>query len=496
MQVALLLWMGVMRKGKKRCKSHSAIDDHRRVGTTLVPPMLQIRGLTLCSWINDRLPEVVWVGLLLRELPRIPVLNAIREIGDVIHKIGPAASDLTLSGLASNEVARDEVMTALCRSENWRRALAPLLLFEQLPNRELWAKHLPEPEPTTGWAALAGAVASMLDHQSESATDARWVRIVGPIAAGLVTLTREDQIPIFENITAYPHAGDLRAVRPTIRSMEGALTLSESPKPWPKEFWRASLAATSCFALPAKPEHDFVPPVTTAAHARDVYHALVQRCHVTRSTSAVDSRHDGVFSIALYAVAAFLEILQIERSTTIMSRLVLRTLLEAAITIRYLESNGSAELWSKFRAYGAGQAKLSFLKLDEAKEKPTSVSVSVLEALATEDAWLEFVSVDLGHWAKKDLRRMAEDAGLKDLYDRFYPWTSAYAHSQWQATRDVVFDTCGNPLHRLHRIPRAAPRSLPDAVSDAALLVDLILDSVERQFPAPMALLRIGRNSH
>lgn len=477
---------------KKHNKAHSTVKEHQHVGKTLVPPMLQLKGLKLASWINDRLPEVVWVGLLLEALPRIPVLNAIREIGDIIHRIGPAASDLTLSGIASTGPARDEVLPAICRSERWREALAPLLLFENLPNRAVWARYLPEPEPTASWPALGGAVASMLDHQSESATDARWVRIMGQMAAGLVQLTRQDQVAMFEEITAYPHAGDLRAVRPTIRSMEGAFSGMESPKAWPSEFWRACLAETSCFALPARLEHDAVLPITTVARARDVYQALVQRCHASRSTTAIDPKHDGVFSIALYAAAAFVEVMQIGQSTTIMSRLTLRTLLEATITLRYLEAHGSADIWNSFRAYGAGQAKLAFLKLEEADEKPTSVRMSVLEALASEDVWLEYVSVDLGHWAKKDLRRVSEEAGLKDLYDRFYPWTSAYAHSQWHATRDVVFDTCGNPLHRLHRIPRAVSRTLPDAIADAAILVDLILDSVERQYPTAVALPRLS----
>lgn len=78
---------------------------------------------------------------------------------------------------------------------------------------------------------------------------------------------------------------------------------------------------------------------------------------------------------------------------------------------------------------------------------------------------------------------MSEEAGVKDIYDRFYGWTSTYSHGHWGAIRDTVFDTCGNPLHRLHRIPRASPYSLPSVVSDAVICVDDILKIISHCYP-------------
>lgn len=50
----------------------------------------------------------------------------------------------------------------------------------------------------------------------------------------------------------------------------------------------------------------------------------------------------------------------------------------------------------------------------------------MLEMLANEDFFQEFVEIDLGHWCGKDLRRMSEDAGTKGDYDRFYGWASGF----------------------------------------------------------------------
>ena len=51
-----------------------------------------------------------------------------------------------------------------------------------------------------------------------------------------------------------------------------------------------------------------------------------------------------------------------------------------------------------------------------------------LEALANEDAWLEIKDISVGNWAKLDLRKMATDAGVKDVYDAYYDWTSGFVH--------------------------------------------------------------------
>jgi len=103
--------------------------------------------------------------------------------------------------------------------------------------------------------------------------------------------------------------------------------------------------------------------------------------------------------------------------------------------------------------------------------------------LANEDRWLEFVSIDLGHWAATDLRKLSEDSGVKPDYDRLYPWTSAFTHGNWAAVRNSCFDLCINPLHRLHRRLRSDTADLGDVVADACELVDKILDTVDSLYP-------------
>ena len=114
---------------------------------------------------------------------------------------------------------------------------------------------------------------------------------------------------------------------------------------------------------------------------------------------------------------------------------------------------------------------------------PKFIDNKALEELVNEDVWEEFLSINIGHWEKSNLRKMSEEANVKDVYDKYYSWSSTFAHGHWCAVRDSVFDTCGNPLHRLHRIPRLSSKSLPDVVPDACLLVDKSLEILSSIYP-------------
>jgi hypothetical protein len=164
--------------------------------------------------------------------------------------------------------------------------------------------------------------------------------------------------------------------------------------------------------------------------------------------------------------------------------MVLRSLVEVYVNLAYLLKQDSEDLWLQYRQYGTGQSKLAFLKIaDGGGELPKYVSTRTLEALANDDMWQEFVDIDVGHWAGKDLRRISEKAGVKDVYDKYYDWPSSFVHGQWGAVRNTVFDFCINPLHRLHRIPRPPRLDLEDVGWDGVLLGNLVLDLVDVAYP-------------
>lgn len=425
------------------------------------------------------MPELLWAALFLNRFGRDTALEVFRTLGDRVAKV-PAAFDIRHTAIATCLPESKEVtIDFLCRPQEGKDALRPLLLIPHLPAREAWSNAIQSDPLDDDWRYIASAVADVLHHQSQAATDLRWLSVLCRVAAGKLHMPPHR----VNELALYPHLGDQRSVRPSIRATEISLSVDTTGEGFPREFWNCCLEATECFPLSERIEQADHVVGTTVTQFERVRTHLIAHCGSTRTSSGVDGRHDTVFGMSLFALALVGELIRIGASTTIGGRFTLRTLLELYVTLAFLVTKDAPELWSSYRVFGSGQAKLALLKLEEMDEQPYSISMETLQSLANEDMWQEFLSIDIGHWTRSNLRKLSEDAGVKEDYDRFYSWTSMYSHGHWAALRASVFDTCGNPLHRLHRIPRSTPRTQRDVLSDAVILVDKLLSLVDRAYP-------------
>lgn len=483
------------KKDKARPRITTPLSGHKRVGKTLVPPMMSLPGsINFSSWPNERLPEMLWAALVMTVFPRQDALGAFREIASLGIKYRELGDECRLWSLNLSALARQphELIAAIVqivkRHPLALAALRPLLLLESLPARDVWKTEVAADPVDDDWETLGKAVITNFDHQSQEATDIRWLRLMFKICLGAMVFpeTMEERI---EELRLYPDKGDMRSVRPFIRSAEMSVGMGPDGKnpteKWPEDFWRECLDRTTC--VPAHPPK-FSPSSFNRKAFLDslmsVRSSVVEHWSESLTTTAVDPRHDTVFGFALYALSCLLEMASVSNRHGISGRLFLRCLTECRITLAYLVHEDTPDLWKRFRSYGAGQAKLALLKMEEMSEaEPSFVEKAMLEMLANEDYFQEFVEIDLGHWCGKDLRKMSEDSQAKDDYDKFYGWASGFVHGQWGALRDTGLTHCMNPLHRFHRVPLPWHRMMTDSLPDAVGLVNSILENVEKLYP-------------
>lgn len=194
-------------------------------------------------------------------------------------------------------------------------------------------------------------------------------------------------------------------------------------------------------------------------------------------------RLEAVFGLALYSQALLDEIVISHLNFSVTGRLALRSIVETYITLAYLLKKDDPGTWNAYREYGSGQAKLVHLKFKELGKSPSSINIEAVERIANEDRWLEFVTINIGHWDDSNLRKNAEEASLKDLYDQYYNWSSGYIHGNWAAVRETVYQSCCNPLHRLHRIPNFGLPTLSDLIVDAVEISNNILGLLDTAYP-------------
>jgi hypothetical protein len=489
----------------------SMIDQHKRVGSKLVPPLAQIPKMTTSSWSDHHMPEMLWAVLLAGTLERRHYLDLLRRIAircrswflreddQVTDKQAPdPESSLDLHDVVdqtkltevSDEEFHDFISIPLAHPLGYA-ALRPILLIDDLPGIARWKREMGVNPTEDDWNTLARAIAKVLDHQSEASTDIRWFKVIVAIISGRMRFP-----PSFaerlEEFRLFPDKGDMRSVRPSIRSMEMMLR-RDQPAEWIGKFWEQALGDTRCIDPSDGQKYTFIEtgidPKTLYA-ARD---SIIDRFRRNIRAERVDARLDSSFGLVLYTLSVLEEIGMHRIHTRIIGVVSLRLLVEACITFQYLAHTDLPEMWQSYRVYGAGQAKLAFLKTQQSSgDLPHFLDESALHEIANEDKWQEYLDIDVGHWASSNLRKLATDCGAKDIYDKYYDWSSSFIHGNWAAVRDTNFVTCHNPLHRLHRIPREAHRSLNSVELDAIELTNVMIAVLEKLFPSDEKIPRVA----
>ncbi|MBU2486447.1 MAG: hypothetical protein KKG78_15295 [Alphaproteobacteria bacterium] len=379
-----------------------------------------------------------------------------------------------------------DIFQPVIEDEKARSALSVLRLIESLPDHALWVAFLPEVEDEQqAWSALAKGVFLATDHQSQQATDVRWLKLIFLAIIGRMMLPPD----FVEELRLYPNHGDMRSVRPKIRAAEMSIRMMESgvekpesvPQPVTEELWKELFRKTRCVPLPRESQaHDIRDELNL--ELSNLFDDISEHFFSQISNTHVDARCDGAFGLALYSLSLTYELANLPTQILASGRLLLRTQVELFITLAYLRMKDDLTVWSQFRVYGSGQTALAFLKTSDLTEVPDYVDMDKLEMLANEDVWMECRDIPLGAWSGKNLRKMAEEANVKDVYDRYYDWTSGFVHGHWGAIRDTVFTTCVNPLHRLHRIPYAV-QPMPSVIKDCCSITNRILDELNTLYP-------------
>jgi hypothetical protein len=476
----------------------SALESHPRSGKTLKTPFSKLGGeLVSKSWLDECIPNTVWACILASRLERGACLDLFRSVvTNTRAKVGRRKETFVTHNFIAtlSDAEFDTMFAGVLANKDAMRALSALKLLDCLPDRSHWDRHLSDPDPKESWQVLMEAVGKTADHQSQEATDIRWLRLMHLIVCQERIVFDTKFRELVDEMMHY-NKGDMRSVRPMIRAAEmttraieygqeptlkdDGKSAVELPPRHVDAFWAELREKTECIVtIDAAPLQ--AGPDELCDEVLTLYQALEGHFHATAASTAPDARHDGAFGLTLYALTLLFDASASYGHSLVEGRIMLRTVVEALITLRYLTAKDDINIWSQYRSYGSGQA----LKNLREEDVPAFVDLTLLEFLANEDMWLELQDIKLGHWADLDLRKMSVEAGVKEVYDKYYDLASGYSHGHWACVRDTVFTTCLNPLHRFHRVPGPAKRIMPSVLVDACKLVNRMLDDLNHLYPA------------
>ena len=233
---------------------------------------------------------------------------------------------------------------------------------------------------------------------------------------------------------------------------------------WAKYFWRKNYSLTVCRPSTvafsggrslSEDEGSTIQKVleNNTKVARDYLKMLPSKLTMDLYDPVRDEVLCGLFARVTRLYVLMLEDVNLWARDT--SGIMLRCIADTAISYCYLVRCGTAEDFKAFVEYGEGQTKLLMLHLQDTYPEDKSLEGLSVEELSQElgGTTPEFLSVELGHWTKKDTRRLARDAGMERLYRLVFNPTSGDLHGTWWSLRGCNLSRCVEPLHRFHQLP-------------------------------------------
>lgn len=502
--------------GKKRERHSSPLSAHHRQGQRVIPPLLNVPNLRLTPWVKDSLPDFLWLCSLLTDDPLTGLYRAAAAIDAIDDALAAQGVDVPCYGrltqfeavpAEARRAALDELENRGVFEEAFPERFAhALLMYPDAPGKwlvEPWRQRGLSVDPEQAQRHLAPVIAEAHHGQSLVATRAKFIYLRGAVKAGKVRFPSGMDLP--ELLTRYPERiteEERRHVEPSIRAMFGGMLGMDDEEAqerveWGQRFWRANWHLYACMPpeRAATAERSGNPDRAAAMETFERFH---EACTTIRQgfealAGRVDpdlyapDRYEVLTGIAARVVrlvegAALAPLLWTDEY----GASLMRSVIEAKILIRWLESKGDPMLYTKFKDYGRGRLKLLKLHTEEYIDSLDEVPAHLTEYLAhlnaevNVDIWEEFQEISIDKtFSGITVRQMAIETGLKRDYDFVFAPASGTTHGDWTALDRYALARCRNPLHLWHRIPNFDPGVLIDPS-----VMEMVLDMAEEVIAA------------
>ena len=476
---------------------HSTLEDHKLHKGKFITPLNAAFGdsLSLQDW-TERLPEYLWLGLILNQYGRTEGLQKCRF---VLQKLVVMSCKFNLpffSNICTLSSAEQAAFWEYVKQEIGECTLEPLTVvfsFAEYPafNREFQG-HTEVHECVN---KLQNVLTQFIDCQSENSTDIRFLIIFFRILRKQLVLPRESA----ELLARYPlisHSDPIMLIRPLVRSCETSMQAAkmvteDHEKNNSKLFWERISVMTECdlvsFSYQAQAEKSEI----YVEYLHEIFQYLES---AFIATEPLDQKHLVILGMATFSYKRIKELSEHQLFNEISGRSIVRNLIEIYIMLKYLlaQEVKKPNIWNEYRYHGIGAYKLV---VERNRSKPCyfpngHVNYDLLEILVNEYCDEEVLNMDTGYFNTENIRKKAEAVGEKELYGLFYDYDSSFEHGLWGAVRESALLTCRNPAHQFHNVLDCDDlQKLPSVWKDCVRLMNMILGIVNNEITIPVRLM-------
>ena len=177
--------------------SYTKLSDHTFKKGKFVTPINSIPLMHELedekSWTYGRMPEYLWIGLLLNHYGREEGLRKSYGIISALHKLAPELYTARLSQVLKLSADIQNNFYDYIVSIGAKEALAPLTVFLTESKFPAFAEHFycPEQSVNDRCDSIIRTMREIMDHQSNKATDIRFVALYFNLLSGKLHLQKE-----------------------------------------------------------------------------------------------------------------------------------------------------------------------------------------------------------------------------------------------------------------------------------------------------------------
>lgn len=234
------------------------LESHKRIGKRLVPPLSELGPWKEVSWVDEILPELLWIGLLNAE-------HGIETGAHVCAEVTKAAKpelevldqNAFLCLASSFELFGQDHLVRIRRRLESARVLsdlqvAVLPLCVAYPKCPLAGLVRGTDDLERATAQIRRTLSSFLDRWDEPATFVQVHAVYMAFLQGRLFVTREISLANFPAVEAYPHTEESRKIAAACRSTVNMLSKDSPPHSatsWSGYFWNRGLELEKCRPL-------------------------------------------------------------------------------------------------------------------------------------------------------------------------------------------------------------------------------------------------------
>lgn len=343
--------------------AHSTLEQHKFKRGKFTTPFNDAFGdkLQLSSWGSERLPEYLWIGLILKKHGRSKGLQKCYWILKKLHDALPNINFPTISNIFTLEDVNQQLFWEFVEHVSGQESLSPLTLIYTYRNYPIFNKIF---QTSLAYKEQIASIESVLKdayyHQTEFATDIRFVVLYFELMQGRTHAPKD----ILDEICKYPsleHSDEqMRSIRPLIRSMEiarGNISDSETDKSNLTLFWKMVSEMSDCELYTINYEALAKKPEVYLNYLHEIFEYLDQ---ITSALEPLNTRNIVLCGIATYAYKRISELIEHQLYNEISGRSIIRNIIEDYIIMKYLLKHEKEKptIWDEYQYYGIGLYKL------------------------------------------------------------------------------------------------------------------------------------------